>query len=63
MSNAPNVYLYGSLLEAAIFLGDDTGAQKWLRLYRAAVGALQNQDSVDRFSGSALTIRNDTGNP
>lgn len=63
MTNKPDVYLYGTLLEASIFLGDDAGALKYLKLYRGACNGLQSQDSVDRFSGGPLTIRNDSGNP
>lgn len=63
MTNAPSVYLYGSLMEAAIFLGDDTASQRFLVLYRSACNALQAQDTRDRHSGSTLRIRNDTGNP
>lgn len=59
MTNAPNLYLYGSILEACIFLGDDANAQKYLRLYRAACNALQSQDEFDRYGGQDLTIRYD----
>lgn len=64
MTNAPNVYLFGSLLEAAIMLQmSDEGTQRYLRLFRAACNGVQNQDTGDRHSGGLLTIRNDTQNP
>lgn len=59
ITNKPDVYLYGSLMEAAIFIGDDAQAQKFLRLYRSACNGLQAQDSFDRYSGQELTIRSD----
>lgn len=63
MTNAPNVYLYGALLEAAIFLQMDDEVARYLRLFRAACNGIQMQDVHDRHSGGLLTIRNDSGNP
>lgn len=47
--NAPGVYLNGSLLEAAIYIGDDASAIKFMRGYSAAVNSLQSQDVKDRY--------------
>lgn len=63
MTNTPNVYLYGTLLEAAIFFGMTDESQFYHGLYLSACDGLQLQDVRDRHSGSTLTIRNDTGNP
>lgn len=63
MTNAPRVYLFGSLFWAKVLLQDDAGASRYLRLYTAACNALQDQDERDRHSGGALTIRNLSGNP
>jgi hypothetical protein len=63
MTNTPNVYLYGTLLEAAIFLQMTEKAQFYYGLFMAACNGLQNQDSRDRHSGASLVIRNDTGSP
>ena len=57
LTNKPDVYLHGSLLEAAIFLGDDEGAQRYFGLYRGAVEGVQNADMADRYSGAALQMR------
>lgn len=45
----PDVYLYGSLLEAALFIGDDTSAAKFFRSFSGAVNSLQQQDMRDRY--------------
>lgn len=59
MTNKPDVYLWGTLLEAKIFLEDDAGALKFLRLFRAAIQGLQAADASDRYSGASLMIRSD----
>jgi len=61
--NKPDVYLYGTLLEANIFLRNEDQALKYLKLYRAAIAGLQSQDNSDRYSGAVLTIRTDYGSP
>ncbi len=63
MTNAPNVYLYGTLLEASIFMADWDNARTYHGLFLSACNGLQSQNSRDRHSGSTLTIRNDTGSP
>lgn len=63
MTNAPNVYLSGSLLEASIFFGDTENAKFYHGLFIGACNGLQNQDTLDRHSGGLLTVRNDSGNP
>lgn len=57
LTYAPNVYLYGSLLEAAIFVGADTGIQRYYPLFKGAVDAVQAQNDADRYSGAALQMR------
>lgn len=59
MTNKPDVYLWGTLLEAKIFLEDDAGALKFLKLFRAAIQGLQAADSSDRYGGASLMIRSD----
>ncbi len=56
-ANKPDVYLFGSLLEAAIYFGNDGDIAKFFGLYCAAVEGLQNQDVTDRYSGAALQMR------
>lgn len=57
MTNKPDVYLYASLLESAIFTGDDDGAKRYHALFMSACNGLQAQDERDRHSGARLTVR------
>jgi len=61
--NRPNIYLYACLLEASPFLGSPEEAQVWATFYQEAIDRIQNADSRDRFSGSALTVKTTAGNP
>ncbi len=63
LTNAPHVYVYGALLEAAPFLRNDERIQTWYALYCSQVNALNAADKRDRWGGSALAVRNDRGNP
>lgn len=56
MSNKPDVYLYGALLEAAIYFGNDQDAQRFYGLYCSAVNGLQAANAADRYSGGALQM-------
>jgi hypothetical protein len=55
--NKPDIYLWATLLEAAIYLGDSDGAERYFGLYRAALEGVQNADAADRYSGSVLQLR------
>jgi len=57
MTNKPDVYLYGALLEAAIYFGNDEDAQRFYGLYCSAVNGLQAANAADRYSGGALQMR------
>jgi hypothetical protein len=57
MTNKPDVYLYGALLEAAIYFRYDDDAQFYFNLYRSALEGLQNQNVADRYSGAVLQTR------
>lgn len=63
MTNAPGVYLYATLLEAALYNNDDSGAMRFGAQYISMINALQSQDEQDRHSGATLTMMSDTGNP
>lgn len=52
LEKAPDLYLYGSLVEAAPFMMDDAGLQKWMTLYRAALNDVQNADKMARWAGA-----------
>ena len=57
-TNAPDVLLYGSLLEAEPFIKNDERIALWLNAYNSAVKKIQDADARDRHSGSAMRIRN-----
>jgi hypothetical protein len=54
---APDIYLYGSLLEAAAFMLDDPRIPLWQAAYTQVIGQLQSADRRARWSGSPLAVR------
>jgi hypothetical protein len=44
----PDIYLYGSLVQACLFTEDDNGAKKWLTLYETAIQGLRNAETRSR---------------
>jgi len=59
--NAPDVYLYGCLLEAEPFIMNDPRVQLWATAFQQAISDMQEQDNKDRHSGSALRVMNTSG--
>ena len=59
--NAPDVYLYGCLLEAEPFIMNDPRVQLWAAGFKQAITDMQEQDNRDRHSGSALRVMNTSG--
>ena len=59
--NAPDIYLYGSLLEAEPFIMNDQRAGLWAQGFAQAISDVQEQDNKDRHSGSALRVMNTSG--
>lgn len=57
-TNAPDLILYASLLEAEPFLKNDERVQLWLAGYENAVRKLASADDRDRHSGSTMRVRN-----
>ena len=56
LQNAPDVYLYGALLELEPFIQNDQRVSLWAAGYQRAIETIQLQDDKDRHSGSALTV-------
>ncbi len=54
---APDAYLYGTLVQASPYLGEDERVPVWNSLYNAAVTSLNTQNEKTRHSGSALRMR------
>ena len=61
LTDNPDVYLYGSLLEAEPFIKNDSRIQVWGTSFYKAITDIQDQDSKDRHSGSEMRIRNASG--
>jgi hypothetical protein len=61
ITNAPDIYLYGSLMEAEPFIMNDARLPLWATGFQTAVGDIQEQDNKDRHSGSALRVMNTGG--
>jgi hypothetical protein len=61
LTDNPDIYLYGALLEAEPFLMNDERVQLWATAYQQAITDLQEQDNKDRHSGSAMRVMNTGG--
>ncbi len=59
----PMMYLAGANMKAALFLGDDDAALKWGKVVAGKVRSFGKQDRKARYSGDAMQIKTDTGNP
>jgi hypothetical protein len=57
LTQAPDVYLYGSLLQAAPYLQDDARITVWSSLYMAGLDQLQIADDRGSTSGGAILTR------
>ena len=57
-ANAPDVLLYGALMEAEPFIKNDERIPVWLNGYSNAIDKLQKADQRDRHSGSEMRVRN-----
>lgn len=55
ITNAPDVYLYGTLVEAATYIKDDAALTKWGELLKMAIEDVMKADRDDRY-GPALTV-------
>ena len=58
LTNNPDLYLYGALLEAEPFLMNDARVAMWANAFRQALTDLQEQDDKDSHSGNAMRVMN-----
>jgi hypothetical protein len=63
LANAPDVYLFGSLVEAAAYLGDDAHLPQWEARYQRAIQRLQEGDDAGKWSGATPVMRHAGSNP
>jgi len=61
ITNAPDAYLYGAMMQAEPFIMNDERVALWGASLSKAIQELQEQDNKDRHSGSALRIMNTSG--
>ena len=61
ITNAPDLYLYGTLLQAEPFLMNDERVALWEKGVRQVINDLQQQDDKDRHSGSEMRVMNTSG--
>lgn len=60
LTNAPNCYYYGALMEASAFLVNDKRVPVWSQLFERAVQEVEEADSKDDYpSGGTLMMRPD----
>ena len=57
LSEAPDVYLYGSLLHSSPYLAEDNRVSVWAQLYSAAVSKVNGAGDAASVSGSGLTMK------
>jgi len=57
LTHHPDAYLYGSLLHAAPYLGEDQRAGTWGSLYQGALDAINKESSNAKFGGSGRRLK------
>ena len=57
LEEAPDVYLYGSLIHSAPYLAEDARAETWAKFYSAAVQNVNAAADKARYSGSGMTLK------
>jgi hypothetical protein len=57
LTAAPDVYLYGALIQSAPYLKDDARAVVWAGMYQSAVTNQNAASDRARYSGSGLRLR------
>lgn len=57
LTKYPDLYLFGSLTEAAIWLDDDANLAKWADRTAALIDSVRRADDRDSFDGGVLAVR------
>jgi hypothetical protein len=58
LEDAPDIYLYASLLEAEPYIKNDERIAVWTAALTTALQDLEDNDQSGQYSGSALTMKN-----
>lgn len=53
----PDCYVFGLLVEIESFVKNVAGAEMWNKRFESAIAEIVYEDSVDRWSGTPLTIK------
>ncbi|MEQ8736699.1 MAG: hypothetical protein RIC29_17385 [Rhodospirillaceae bacterium] len=53
----PDLYLYGALVQASPYLGDDARAGVWAGLYARALDAVESTDNRAQWAGSPIAMQ------
>lgn len=59
----PDLYLFGSLVEAAPYIGDDARVNLWFSRYTGLLNGLMAQDERAKYGGSPLIMRSGSPTP
>lgn len=57
LTHHPDAYLYGSLVHASPYLGEDQRATVWASLYQSALDAINKESSDAKFGGSGRRLK------
>lgn len=60
LTRNPNIYLYGTLIESAPYLGDDGRVEMWASLFASACDTLQAADQRSRYASSVCRVKGET---
>jgi hypothetical protein len=63
LTNSPNCYYYGSLMEAAMFLANDKRVPMWELMFNKAIQEVEDADDNDEQPDFGLQIRTDGSTP
>lgn len=63
LTEAPDVYLYGALVQTAPYLKDDARMQVWEAMFSQGIANLNTSSSEAKYGGSGLVMRTKRGAP
>jgi hypothetical protein len=63
LTQNPDLFIYGALMECEPYLMNDARINTWATAFFKALEDINARDSMDRFSGSELVVRNTMGTP
>lgn len=63
LANYPNIYMYGALLQAEPFLGNDERLQVWASMYKQFIESANEAQKKRKYQSTTLQVRSDVCNP